>query len=123
MALDLSSAKFIGPALPEPFVKFDLEKLLNQKGLLAKTTGAEGKKLQEQWDAYRRKLRNLGSTGGGVRVRNHVIDPLIELLGYDSAEDAGTINTREGDEGAGFVLSAADGKAKLRVWTVQTGTD
>jgi hypothetical protein len=121
MALDLSSAKFIGPALPEPFVKFDLEKILSQNNLLPKTTGEEGKKLQEIWDAYRRKLRMLGSQGGAIRVRNHVIDPLIQILGYENAEDDGGVVTREGDEDGGVILSR-DG-SKIRVWTALTGTD
>lgn len=121
MALDLSSAKFIGPALPEPFVKFDLEKILSQHNLLPKTTGEEGKKLQEIWDAYRRKLRMLGSQGGAIRVRNHVIDPLIQILGYENAEDDGGVVTREGEEDGGVILSR-DG-SKIRVWTALTGTD
>lgn len=123
MSFNLSSAKLIGPALPEPFVKFDLEKILNQHNLLPKTTGEAGKILQELWDRYRRKMRDLGSHGGKIRVRNHIIDPLIEVLGYASVDDGGSINTREGDEDAGFVLKAADNKSKLRIWTVETGID
>lgn len=123
MALDLTSAKFIGPALPEPFVKFDLEKLLSQNNLLPKTKGEEGRSLQELWDTYRRNLRNLGSTGGAIRVINHVIDPLTVPLGYALSEDGRKVATREGDEEGGVILITADTKSKLRIWTVPTGTD
>ncbi len=84
MSLNLTSAKFIGPALPEPFVKFDLEKILNKNNLLSKTSGEEGKKLQETWNIYRKKLRELGPNSGAIRVQNYIIEPLIEILGYDS---------------------------------------
>jgi Eco57I restriction-modification methylase/N-6 DNA Methylase len=123
MALDLSSAKLIGPALPEPFVKFDLEQILNQNKLLPKTTGHEGSSLQEFWDTYRRKLRNLGSSSGAIRVKHHVIDPLIESLGYKEMEEGGKVSTREGIEAGGFLLNGRNDAIPLRVWTVSSGTD
>ena len=50
MPLDLlSHARFTGPALPEPFVRFELERELAQRKLLPKTTGAEGEQLQQSW--------------------------------------------------------------------------
>ena len=47
MALDLSDCQFQGPALPEPFVKLELEKELVRVKLLPKTMGAEGKEISE----------------------------------------------------------------------------
>jgi len=123
MAFDLSLLKFIGPALPEPFVKFDLEKVLNQNNLLLKTTGEEGRKLQASWDAYRRKIRELGVNSGPIRVRNHIIEPLLGLLGYSAIIDSEKIVTREGTEDAGFLLEGQDKKSRLRVWTVASGMD
>ena len=45
MALDLTDCQFHGPALPEPFVKFELEKQLGK--LLAKATGADRKTVRK----------------------------------------------------------------------------
>lgn len=123
MALNLAAAQFLGPALPEPFVKFDLEQLLNQHRLLAKNTGAEGKRLQEAWAGYRRRLRELGPQAGKIRVQNFVIDPLLPMLGYAKIEDGGEVTTREGDEDGGILLVTDDGQRRLRVWTVPAGTD
>ena len=39
MALDLHDCQFHGPALPAPFVTFELEKELTKRKLLVKTTG------------------------------------------------------------------------------------
>ncbi|WP_458368098.1 hypothetical protein [Limnoraphis robusta] len=118
MALEiLEHNSFTGPAFPEPFVKFELEKQLTKKKLLAKTTGTEGKTLQQSWEVYRRKLRELSTMGGAVRVFNHVVEPLIERLGYATAENADQVQTREGLESGGYLLKTADGSSKLRVWT------
>ena len=49
MPLDLTTdCTFTGPALPEPFVKFNLEAELNRLSLLPKTTGADARALDEQ---------------------------------------------------------------------------
>lgn len=50
MAFDLSDCQLFGPALPEPFVRFELEAELNKRKLLAKTSGAEGQQLKADWD-------------------------------------------------------------------------
>ena len=70
MALDLSDCQFLGPALPEPFVRFELEKELTSRKLLPKKTGDEGKQLRSRWDVYRRHLQELAASGGPLRVRN-----------------------------------------------------
>ena len=65
MALEfLEHCSFTGSALPEPFVQFELEKELIKAKLLPKTVGTEGEALQESWNIYRRKLRELASIGG-----------------------------------------------------------
>lgn len=122
MALELRDCTFHGPALPEPFVKFQLERELNKRNLLAKTTGAEGRALEERWDVLRRKLRQLGEQGGDRRVANHVLEPLVERLGYSALERQAEVITREGAEDGGWLFTTAGGK-RLRAWTVSLGTD
>jgi len=123
MSLELSELQFVGSAFPEPFVKFDLEKILNEQKLLPKNTGQEGKKLQELWSSYRRKLRELVSSSGPIRVKNCVIDPLVEILGYKFIEKSDRVMTREGQEDGGYLLRGSDDKSRLRVWTASTDTD
>lgn len=117
--LNLSDIRFSGPALPEPFVRFELEKEL--KDLLPKTTGEAGRELGAAWDTYRRHLRDLVSQGGPIRVRNAIIEPLLARLGYTSIEEAGEVATREGSENGGWLLTGPNGK--LRVWTAALGDD
>lgn len=123
MPLDLTDCQFSGPALPEPFVKFELEKELNKRKLLTKTTGSDGKQLKRDWDVYRRVLRSLAASGGALRVRNHVIEPLKSLLGYEHIESAPDVQTREERESGGSLLITADGQAHLRVWTTSYDED
>ena len=124
MALNLSTdCTFTGPALPEPFVKFNLEAELNRLALLPKTTGEEGRALDEHWKFVRRKLGALVSHGGGLRVQNHVIEPLLAQLGYARIETVEAIPTREGAEDGGALLVTEDGAAKLRVWCVDLDAD
>jgi hypothetical protein len=123
MAFDLTDCQFSGPALPEPFVKFELEKELGRLALLNKTTGDEGKKLKDDWAAYRRKLYALSTSGGPLRVRNHVIEPLLPLLGYENIEDGGEVQTRETLESGGTLLLSADRSAQLRVWSTAFDED
>lgn len=124
MALNLSAdCTFTGPALPEPFVKFNLEAELNRLALLPKSTGAEGRALDEHWKFVRRKLGALVSHGGGLRVQNHVIEPLLAQLGYARIETVEAIQTREGAEDGGALLITEDGTARLRVWCVDLDAD
>ncbi|HNU00922.1 MAG TPA: N-6 DNA methylase [Acidobacteriota bacterium] len=116
MAYDfLRHASFIGPIFPEPYVQFDLENDLRRLGLIPRTTGDEGRALQESWEVYRRMLRQLVSRGGPERVRNHVIEPLIQRLGYVRMSPAAEVTTREGSESGGFLLADTNG-GRLRVW-------
>ncbi len=118
----LASASVSGPAFPEPFVRFELGNELVRLRLLPKNTGEEGRELQVSWEAYRSKIRDLVSQGGAVRVRNHVIEPLVSRLGYEHLEEAGVVETREGREPGGYFLTARDG-SRLRAWAVSLGED
>ncbi|MBE7558420.1 N-6 DNA methylase [bacterium] len=122
MSLDLTTCQFQGPALPEPFVKFELEKELSRRNLLPKSAGVEGRELQERWEVLRRKLGMLAGSGGPLRVFSHVIEPLIPLLGYSHCEEAEKVQTREDLESGGTLLIADDG-ARLRVWTTSFNED
>ena len=123
MALDLSDCQFFGPALPVPFVRFELEKEFTSRKLLPKKLGNEGEKLRRNWDLYRRHLQELAASGGPLRVRNKVIEPLIDLLGYPKLEAADNVQTREDLESGGNLLLTADGGDKLRVWTTAFNED
>jgi len=118
----LAECYFNGPALPEPFVEFELERELNRLDLLPKTTGDEGRALAEFWTVYRRRLRELGGSDGALRIRRQVIEPLMERLAFARIEDAGKVRTREGDEDGGSLL-VNDAGAKLRVWTASFDED
>ena len=110
MALDLRDCSFLGPALPEPFVKYQLEKHLKKRELLQKSTGDEGKALRESWDVYRRRLRMLGEQGGERRVANHVLEPLVQRLGYEGMErqKIDSVLTREGPEDGGYLMTSTE---------------
>jgi hypothetical protein len=123
MPLALRDCTFAGPALPEPFVKFELERQLAKLSPIPKETGPESRALQDQWDTYRRKLRSLGESGGDLRVLHHVVEPLAPLLGYGAPQREEKVRTREGDEDGGWWMPTPDGKAGLRAWTVALGTD
>lgn len=123
MPLDLSDCYFHGPALPEPFVKFELEREFTRLKLLPRTTGEPGRELKAAWDSYRRKLRALAASGGALRVRNHVIEPLVERLGYARIEAAPEVQTREDREVGGDLLVSEDGSSQLRVWTTAFDED
>src|SRR5262245_47945054 len=124
MALDLlRECTLTGPAFPEPFVRFELEKELTRANLLPKVTGEEGRMWQDAWESYRRKLRELPVRGGNIRVRNHVLEPLVSRLGYVRLETADDVHTREGQEAGGYLLTAADNSAKLRAWCTDLDED
>lgn len=123
MSLDLRDVSVSGPAFPEPFVRLHLEAALTKRGLLPKATGAEGKRLQAEWDALRRKLAELREQGGALRVANHVLEPLAPRLGYERLVKAEAVETREGLEEGGHRFESVDGSARLRAWAVGLDTD
>ncbi len=98
MALNLRDITFVGPAMPEPFVRYTLEPLLAKKQLLGKENQTGAAELHERWEVYHRKLRAMREEGGDHRVKNHVIEPLVERLGYESLLEADKVTTREGAE-------------------------
>ena len=131
MSLRLDDCLFFGAALPEPFVKFELEGHLQNEKLLPKNSGIEGKELSDAWDTIRRKLSSLGQQGGSRHVANHILKPLLPSLGYAEMVPAGEVQTREGPEDGGLLLKTASGQASaqpahpahLRAWTLETGAD
>ena len=112
MALDLNDCRFVGSALPEPFVRFELSAQLQRRGLLTGLT-------ERDWGKLRRQLR---ASSGSQSVCNHVIAPLSRRLGFNSPERQEPVATREGREDAGWLLRAARGVV-LRAWTYDVGTD
>ena len=123
MPFDLTDCQFVGPALSEPFVRFELEKELNKLKLLPKATGSDGKELKQAWEVYRRHLAQLAVRGGPVRVRNQAVEPLVGRLGYDELQQAKPVETREGREAGGHVFVGNDGSAKVRVWITSFDED
>jgi hypothetical protein len=123
MALDLRDCSLFGPALPEPFVKFQLGQHLHKRSLLPPRTGPAARLLEDRWEVYRRKLRALGEQGGDRRVLSHVVEPLVEPLGYARLTRQEAVFTREVQEDGGWLLSSDDGSAALRVWTAGLGID
>jgi len=120
MTLDLlSQATFAGPAFTEPFVRYELEHELAARKLLPREAGAEGRELQASWETYRRYLRELVALGGAVRVRNHVLEPLVGRLGYARFEPADDVTTREGQEPGGTLMLDGDDAR----WAVRAAID
>lgn len=123
MALVLRDVEFVGPAMPGPFVLYKLEPILAKKKLLGRESQAAAKETQERWEAYYRKLRGMGEQGGEQRVLNHIIEPLVERLGYESLVPSENVVTREGAEPGGYLLRGREGAPHLRAWVVPTDTD
>ncbi len=119
MNLDLRDCTFSGPALPEPFVRFELGALLAKRELLANT---QGKEFEQDWNALRRQFRLIGATGGPLRVCNNVIAPLAQRLGYDRPIRQDEVATREGMEDGGWLMCAPCG-GRLRAWSFSADTD
>ncbi len=111
MTLDLRDCTTSGAALPEPFLRFGLEPVLQRLGLLHPPDPA-------RWSALRRGIRSLGRVGGPQRVHNHIVAPLAEMLGYRAPTRQDAVPTREGPEDGGWLLPNADGG--LRVWSIAT---
>ncbi len=119
MNLDLHDCRFVGPALPEPYVRFELTAHLAKLGLLAT---AEERVREKDWIALRRHFRLTGASSGPQRVCNHIIVPLVGRLGFDLPLRQDSVPTREGMEDGGWLAKAPCG-ARLRAWTLAAGTD
>ena len=116
MTLDLQDCTFTGPALPEPFVGFELAGQLTRLGLLSNT---QDKAFERDWGALRRQFR---SSGGPQSLCNHIIAPLATRLGFDPPAQEDEVSTREGMEGGGWIMRAPCG-TRLRAWSFASGTD
>jgi len=116
VTLDLGDCIFSGPALPEPFVRFELTAQLTRLGLL---TNGQGRLFERNWNVLRRQFR---SSGGPQSVCNHVVVPLAGLLGFDAPARQVDVATREGNEDGGWLTQAPCG-ARLRAWSFGTDTD
>jgi hypothetical protein len=119
VTLDLRDCALSGPALPGPFVRFELAAVLARLGLPPNATTG---RLEQSWHALRRRLRLLGGSGGPQRVCNQVIVPLADCLGYGAPRRQEDIATREGMEDGGWLMQSPRG-AKLRAWSVGRETD
>ena len=118
MSLDLHDCSTHGPALPGPFLRFELPELLAKRGLLPKSD----RQFEQAWQSLRRQIRALGGAGGPLRVNNHIVAPLAPILGFAALQKPDPVATREGPEDAGWLLQAANG-ATLRAWSVAADTD
>ena len=121
MTLDLRECAFVGPALTEPFVRFELEAVLVKRDLLP-ATARLGKDFEHGWSWARRQIRELGAAGGPLRVYNHIVVPISRCLGYQTPVRQQEVATREGMENGGWLLHASDG-VRLRAWSVGTDID
>lgn len=120
MPLDVlrdSQCSFFGPALPEPFVRLELERQLQKHDLLP---SARDRIIETEYEVLRTKLRNMSPNSGFLAIRNRLLEPLVSRLGYESIEPAPAVVTREGEEDGG-VLLRGPGSVNLRCWS--TGYD
>jgi hypothetical protein len=122
MTLELRECTFFGPALPEPFIRYELKAVLAKFSLLPPSTGVLGRAFDQGWDAVRRQIRALGGAGGPLRVHNHVIVPLAQRLDYGVPVRQEDVATREGLEDGGWMLPGSD-NAFLRTWSIGADTD
>ena len=125
MALDflhMNECAFYGPALPEPYVRFELEKALTKHKLLPATAGPAGQTLRDEWDTFRRRLRDISPNSGRLAITNRILDPLASLLSCGKPVRADNIVTRESSEDGGILMSN-DAGAKLRCWAIDYDAD
>jgi hypothetical protein len=88
---------FHGPALPEAFVRHELEKMLG-------THLPKARAVQGEWEKFRKSLRQpLTLQSGRWRIKNVVLDPLLASLVYEAQPAGDPVRTREGPEGPGLL--------------------
>ncbi|HET8997369.1 MAG TPA: hypothetical protein VFN42_11950, partial [Acetobacteraceae bacterium] len=112
----LCDCALAGPALPEPFVRFELTRFLQSRRLWP------GTRVAQFWPDIRQHLASLGTAAGPLRVQHQLLVPLASCLGYATPVRAEPVQTREGAEDGGWLMQAANG-TRLRGWTVGTETD
>lgn len=114
--LDLQDCWCTGPAFPEPFLRYELGRVLMAQGLLPPLDAARA-----GWGAVQRSLAAFRGAGGKLRVANHVIRPLAAQIGYRVPIRAPEVQTREGMEDGGLLLQAP--AAHLRTWATDGDID
>ena len=114
--LDLRECAFVGPALPEPFVSYELTPQLTRLGLLA---NLQGRAFELGWSTFRRQLR---CSLGPQSVCNHIIAPLAERLSFGPPTQQHDVMTREGIEDGGWLMCGCGG-AQLRAWAFARDTN
>lgn len=117
-----------GPALPEPFVRFELERALAKLRLLPDSTGLSGQRVGDEWRVFQRKVRDISANSGPLAISNKVLDPLTSRLGYATLDDAQEVQTREGLESGGALMQAAAPGSEaapphIRCWTTDFDAD
>lgn len=117
-----------GPALPEPFVRFELERALAKLKLLPDPTGLKGQKVGDEWRVLQRKIRDISANSGPLAISNKVLEPLTPRLGYATLDDAQEVQTREGLESGGALMKAAAtgsdaASPHIRCWTTDFDAD
>lgn len=117
-----------GPALPEPFVRFELERALAKLRLLPDSSGLSGQRLGDDWRVLQRKLRDISANSGPLAISNKVLEPLTSRLGHAALDDAQEVQTREGLESGGTLMkstaSGSDGAPPhIRCWTTDFDAD
>ena len=114
MSLDTSDLTIGGTALPEAFVRFDLDATITRLGLITTIDALA-------WRDLRRGLHAIGRIAGPQRVQSQLLAPLARALGYGKPIRQEPVMTREGEEDGGWLVAGAEGRA-LRLWAVSTET-
>jgi hypothetical protein len=117
--LDLRDCIFSGPALPDPFVRFELGLQLARRGLLDRV---QGKAFERDWAALRRQIRLVGAMAGPQRISNQILAPLAQRLGFGPPLRQDEVATREGAEDGGWLMQEPCGD-RLRAWSFGADTD
>jgi hypothetical protein len=118
MTLDLRDCAFSGPALPEPFVHFELAAQLAKLGLLTNANS----KAERNWSDLRRQLKLVGGLAGPQRICNHLLVPLARQLGFAQPTRQEESTTREGLEDGGWLMQSPSGTG-LRAWAFSMGAN
>ena len=115
MPLDLQDVLLQKAVLPEYFVQHRLEGWLVEHHLLPNS-----EQLEDVFADYQRRLRTLGE-GDETCVKAHVIEPLLDVLGYTRLVHAPEVVTGAGAESGGSLLETADATRQLRAWAIPVG--
>jgi hypothetical protein len=104
--------EFSGPLLTSGFVSSGLDPLLSRLRLYPGESDTT-------WSRFIRELREFASTGGPLRVLNHVLKPLASALGYSDVTATDPISIWGGPEDQGYLCGSRDGTL-IRAWPLST---